>query len=150
MTVRPPVRRPAVDPAPRAARATAVSRATRVVASLALVVGGLAVAVPAGAADEAPAPTTDRVLVAPGGAGRGVGVQATIENEEEFCSFLSDVYVYKPAYYSVRTINCRHSDVFVKGRYLNGTYGTCVLVPARHSRHLGGSVLKPMEDSQIC
>ena len=80
----------------------------------------------------------------------GVGITATIEDEEAWCGYLSGVYVYKPAYYSVRTINCRYTDVFVKPVYLNGTFGTCVLVPARHSRHLGGSVVKPIEESQIC
>ncbi|GIG22898.1 hypothetical protein Cch01nite_36220 [Cellulomonas chitinilytica] len=80
----------------------------------------------------------------------GVSVAATIEDEEAWCGYLTGVYVYKPAYYSVRTINCRDTDVFVKPVYLNGTFGTCVLVPARHSRHLGGSVIKPMEESQIC
>jgi len=80
----------------------------------------------------------------------GVGIAATIEDEEAWCGYLTGVYVYKPAYFSVRTINCRYTDVFVKPVYLNGTFGTCVLVPARHSRHLGGSVVKPMEESQIC
>ena len=36
-----------------------------------------------------------------------------------------------PTYYTVRVYNCRTTDVFVKGVYLNGTFGTCVLVPAR-------------------
>jgi len=80
----------------------------------------------------------------------GVGVMSTIEDEEAWCGYLTGVYVFHPAYYSVRTINCRYTDVFVKPVYLNGTFGTCVLVPARHSRHLGGSVLKPIEESQIC
>ncbi|MGY4643160.1 hypothetical protein [Cellulomonas sp. URHB0016] len=80
----------------------------------------------------------------------GAEVTATIEDEDAWCGYLTGVYVYKPAYYSVRTINCRSTDVFVKPVYLNGTFGTCVLVPARHSRHLGGSVVRPMEESQIC
>jgi hypothetical protein len=74
----------------------------------------------------------------------------TIEGEEEFCRWLTGVYVNHPTYYTVRVYNCRSSDVFLKGVYLNGTFGTCVRVPARSSRHLGGSVLKPLDDAQIC
>jgi hypothetical protein len=80
----------------------------------------------------------------------GASVAATIEDEDAWCGYLGGVYVYKPSYFSVRTINCRSTDVFVKPVYLSGAFGTCVLVPARHSRHLGGSVVRPMEDSQIC
>ncbi|WP_448630012.1 hypothetical protein [Cellulomonas soli] len=75
---------------------------------------------------------------------------ATIESAEEFCGFLSDIYDSKPSSFTLRTVNCRHTDVFVKGVYRNGGFGPCVLVPARHSRHLGGSLFKPLEKSQIC
>ena len=84
------------------------------------------------------------------GTGGVVQPFATIEGEEEFCRWLTGVYVNHPTYYTVRVYNCRHTDIFVKAVYLNGTFGTCVLVPARHSRHLGGSVVKPIDDAQIC
>ena len=118
-----------------------------------LVVGaaGALVAVPAVAVDEAAETGVDLVLVPePGGSAGQVGVFATIEDESAFCGALTGVYVSKPTWYTVRTVNCRHSDIFVKGHYLNGSFGPCVLVPARNSRHLGGSLLKPMEDSRIC
>lgn len=117
------------------------SRLLRTTVGLALVVGGVVATAPAAGARTLPpgVPT-----------GGEVGVLATIESAEEFCGFLSDVYVHKPTWYTVRTVNCRSTDVFVKGRYANGSFGTCVLVPARHSRHLGGSLLRPMEASQIC
>jgi hypothetical protein len=131
--------------------------ALRVLATLSVLVGGVVAAVPAAASPTTPATAVTATADEPGGlvlvprprTGE-VGIQATIENEEAFCGVLGGVYVSKPTWYTVRTINCRHTDVFVKGRYANGTFGTCVLVPARHSRHLGGSLLKPMEDSQIC
>lgn len=119
-------------------------------AALTLVLGGLAVAAPSVAADSpgvAADPTLPRAALSAGGV---VQPQATIEGEEAFCGWLTGVYVNHPTYYTVRVYNCRHTDVFVKGTYLNGSFGTCVLVPARHSRHLGGSVVKPLDDAQVC
>ncbi|NUU16229.1 hypothetical protein HP550_03065 [Cellulomonas humilata] len=114
--------------------------------ALALLVGGLVAATPASAGDALePAPL--RTVPVTGGL---VQPMATIEDEEEFCRWLTGVYVNHPTYYTVRVYNCRATDVFVKGVYLNGSFGTCVLVPARSSRHLGGSVLKPLDGAQVC
>ena len=108
---------------------------------LALLLGGLVAATPAAAADGlSPVPVTGGI----------VRPTATIEDEEEFCRWLTGLYVNHPTYYTVRVYNCRTTDVFVKGVYLNGTFGTCVRVPARSSRHLGGSVVKPFDDAQVC
>lgn len=82
--------------------------------------------------------------------GVGAAPQATIEDEEDFCGYLTGVYDYKPAYFTVRTINCGYSTTFVKAVYARGGYGLCLPVPARSSRHLGGSLFKPVEKSQLC
>ncbi|WP_421734434.1 hypothetical protein [Cellulomonas sp.] len=114
--------------------------------ALSLLVGGLVAATPVSASDALePAPL--RTAPVTGGL---VQPLATIEDEEEFCRWLTGVYVNHPTYYTVRVYNCRTTDVFVKGVYLNGTFGTCVLVPARSSRHLGGSVVKPLDGAQVC
>ncbi|WP_315097528.1 hypothetical protein [uncultured Cellulomonas sp.] len=136
-------------PAPARARRALVT----VLSTLALVLGGLVAATPSAAAD-APSPTIESLdpglLRARIGTGVVVRPQATIEGEEAFCKWLTGVYVNHPTYYTVRVYNCRYTDIFVKGVHLNGTFGTCVLVPARSSRHLGGSVVKPIDDAQIC
>ncbi|WP_273654123.1 hypothetical protein [Cellulomonas fimi] len=132
------------------------ARLLRAAVGLAVATGGLLVAAPAVAAPAVATvgddPTEVATLTPPPGASDGdVGIMATIEDAEAFCgAALGGVYVFKPTPYTVRSVNCRYSDVFVKGRFSNGTFGTCVLVPARHSRHLGGSVLKPMADAQLC
>ncbi|MBO3083805.1 hypothetical protein [Cellulomonas fengjieae] len=116
-----------------------------VLAAVVLVLGGIVAAAPSTATELEP--SLERVDLRPGG---DVQPQATIENEEAFCGWLSGFYVNHPTYYTVRVYNCRHTDIFIKGVYLNGSFATCVLVPARHSRHLGGSIVRPMEDAQIC
>jgi len=139
-------------PAPAWTRRVLVS----VLSTVALLVGGLGAASPSVAADGLdPVPLgTQRLdptlLDAPRGSGGVVQPFATIEGEEEFCRWLTGVYVNHPTYYTVRVYNCRQTDIFVKAVYLNGTFGTCVLVPARSSRHLGGSVVKPVDNAQIC
>ncbi|NKY41142.1 hypothetical protein [Cellulomonas septica] len=128
------------------------ARLVRAAVGLAVATGGVLVAAPAlGAVTDDPE-TSTTLTPPPGAADDGtVGILATIEDAEEFCGpALGGVYVFKPTPYTVRSVNCRDTDVFVKGRYSNGSFGTCVLVPARHSRHLGGSVLKPMADAQLC
>lgn len=118
-----------------------------VLSALTLLLGGLGAAAAPAVAAERP----DPALLQPAlGTGAVVRPFATIENEEAFCRWLTGVYVNHPTYYTVRVYNCRHTDIFIKAVHLNGTFGTCVLVPARHSRHLGGSVLKPIENAQIC
>ncbi|GCD20290.1 hypothetical protein ACFO3K_09960 [Cellulomonas algicola] len=128
------------------------ARLVRAAAGLAVATGGVLVAAPAlGAVTDDPEMSTT-LTPPPGVTDDGtVGILATIEDAEAFCGpALGGVYVFKPTPYTVRSVNCRDTDVFVKGRYSNGSFGTCVLVPARHSRHLGGSVLKPMADAQLC
>ena len=118
-----------------------------VLSALTLLGGGIAAAAPV----RRPRDRLDPALLeVQRGTGGVVQPFATIENEEEFCKWLTGVYVNHPTYYTVRVYNCRQTDIFVKAVYLNGTFGTCVLVPARHSRHLGGSVVKPIDDAQIC
>ncbi len=119
---------------------------TAALGSLALLLVGVAGASAASAAT-APDPA---LLDPPPTGGAVVRPFATIEGEEEFCRWLTGVYVNHPSYYTVRVYNCRSTDIFVKGVYANGTFGTCVLVPARSSRHLGGSLVKPVDDAQIC
>lgn len=114
--------------------------------TLVLLAGGIVAATPTVAADR----LDPALLEVQRGSGGVVQPFATIENEEAFCKWLTGVYVNHPTYYTVRVYNCRHTDIFVKAVYLNGTFGTCVLVPARHSRHLGGSIVKPIDDAQIC
>ena len=123
-----------------------------VLGALVLVVGGLLAATPSVATDRPDRPhRPDQALLLPFPDTRGeVRPQATIEDEEAFCRWLTGFYVAHPTYYTVRAYNCRSTDIFVKGEYLNGGFSTCVLIPARHSRHLGGSVIKPIEDAQIC
>ncbi|WP_456788788.1 hypothetical protein [Cellulomonas sp. P5_C5] len=127
-----------------------------VLSALTLLAGGVAAAAPSVAASPVTTPpvAADRLdpalLEAQLGTGAVVRPFATIENEEEFCKWLTGTYVNHPTYYTVRVYNCRQTDIFVKPVYLNGTFGTCVLVPARHSRHLGGSVVKPIDNAQIC
>ena len=138
------------------ARARTRRALVSVLSGVTLLVGGLAAATPSVAADGIePLPLgTQRLdpglLSSPRGTGGVVQPFATIEGEEEFCRWLTGVYVNHPTYYTVRVYNCRQTDIFVKAVYLNGTYGTCVLVPARSSRHLGGSVVKPVDNAQIC
>jgi len=117
-----------------------------VLSALTLLGGGIAAAAPSVAGDR----LDPALLEVQTGTGGVVRPFATIEGEEEFCKWLTGVYVNHPTYYTVRVYNCRQTDIFVKAVYLNGTFGTCVLVPARHSRHLGGSVVKPIDDAQIC
>ena len=125
-----------------------------VLSALVLLLGGLVVAAPSVAAPTPDPSAVDRLdpalLDAPRGSGGVVRPFATIEGEEEFCKWLTGNYVNHPTWYTVRVYNCRQTDIFVKAVNLNGTFGTCVLVPARHSRHLGGSLVRPVDDAQIC
>lgn len=117
-----------------------------VLSALALLLAGIVGASPSVAADR----LDPALLEAQRGTSGVVQPYATIENEEAFCKWLTGIYVNHPTYYTVRVINCRPTAVFVKAEYLNGTFGTCVLVPARSSRHLGGSVVRPVDNAQIC
>lgn len=129
---------------------------TAVVAGL---VAGLATALvtaPARAASLPPEPLAPgTVLPAPSEPGipaPDVGAEplATIEDEEAWCSYLSSYYLAFPSPWSARVYNCRHTSMFVAPVFSNGTVGMCVLVPARHSRHLGGNVTKWVTDIRVC
>ncbi|GAA3802761.1 hypothetical protein [Cellulomonas soli] len=137
---------------PARPHARPLRRSLAVLAATTLAVGlGSGIGSPALADDDGPvAGTSLPVVDLPAPEGGAATPMATIESAEEFCGWLSGIYDSKPSSYTVRTINCRSTDVFVKGVYRAGGFGPCVLVPARHSRHLGGSLLKPIEKSQIC
>ncbi|UZN01965.1 hypothetical protein [Cellulomonas sp. S1-8] len=129
-------------------------RTRRRVGALLAVVVTVATALPAAAAidDQTPAgPTvlqdTDGTGTLPGG---GTRPQATIEDEDAWCSYLSSSYLSFPSPWSARVINCRDSDLFVAPVYSDGGLGMCVLVPARHSRHLGGSITRWVTDIRYC
>lgn len=83
--------------------------------------------------------------------GRGpIGTQATVEDAEAWCDYLSSYYLAFPSPWSARVINCRSSNLFVAPLYSDGSLGMCVLVPARHSRHLGGNVARWVTDIRLC
>jgi len=110
--------------------------------------GGPVVGLPtATVAVERPAalPTPQR---APGTA--GTTPLATVEDESTWCSYLSSHYLTFPSPWSARVINCRESRLFVAPVYSDGGLGMCVLVPARHSRHLGGNVARWVTDIRLC
>ncbi|MFC8193289.1 hypothetical protein ACFUMH_16670 [Cellulomonas sp. NPDC057328] len=82
--------------------------------------------------------------------GEGVEPLATIEDEEDWCSYLSSYYLASPSPWSARVYNCQHRSMFVAPVFSDGSAGMCVLVPARHSRHLGGNVARWVTDIRVC
>lgn len=82
--------------------------------------------------------------------GRSVGVLATVEDADAWCDYLSSYYLSFPSPWSARVINCRSSHLFVAPVYSDGSLGMCALVPARHSRHLGGNVARWVTDIRLC
>ncbi|GIG39578.1 hypothetical protein [Cellulomonas phragmiteti] len=94
------------------------------------------------AAQPAPSPPLPR--------GTAQGPLATIEDEDAWCAYLSSYYLTFPSPWSARVINCRPGNLFVAPLYSDGTLGMCVLVPARHSRHLGGNVVRWVTDIRLC
>lgn len=80
----------------------------------------------------------------------GVRPFATVEDADAWCSYLSSYYLAFPSPWSARVINCRYSDLFVAPVHSDGSLGMCVLVPARHSRHLGGNVARWVTDIRLC
>lgn len=82
--------------------------------------------------------------------GRGAGVLATVEDADAWCDYLSSYYLSFPSPWSARVINCRSTTLFVAPVYSDGALGMCVLVPARHSRHLGGNVTRWVTDIRLC
>lgn len=151
---------PALGTVPRGRhRSTSATRAARAVAglvgALAVVLVGAALTSPALAAPAPPGPV-DRSAIAPAADGAGttptgtVRPLATIEDEEAWCSYLSSYYLAFPSPWSARVYNCQHHAMSVAPVYSNGTVGSCVRVPARHSRHLGGNVAKWVTDIRVC
>lgn len=146
-------------PAPRARRAGTAGLVTAVLTGL--VAGLLSAAAAAPALASLPQPVAPRtVLPGPaGGDATSPGVPepgheaqplATVEDEEAWCSYLSSHYLAFPSPWSARVYNCHHTAMFVAPVFSNGTVGMCVLVPARHSRHLGGNVGKWVTDIRVC
>ncbi len=122
-----------------------------------LLTGALSAAVAAPALAVAP-PPVDRGtglpaaparpgLPAPGEDARPL---ATIEDEEAWCSYLSSYYLAFPSPWSARVYNCQQRSMFVAPVFSDGSAGMCVLVPARHSRHLGGNVARWVTEIRIC
>ncbi len=74
----------------------------------------------------------------------------TVEDEDSWCAYLASHYVSFPSPWTARVINCRHGDLFVAPVHSDGSHGMCVLVPARHSRHLGGSIARWVTDTRLC
>lgn len=135
----------------------AVRRRTRRRAAAALAVAAaISTAVPAAAGDLDPLTLlpVDATRIAeatvPGRGTTDVRPQATIEDEEAWCSYLSWYYLSFPSPWSARVINCRHTDMFVAPLFSDGSRGMCVLVPARHSRHLGGDIVRRVVDVRVC
>ncbi|WP_136519383.1 hypothetical protein [Cellulomonas telluris] len=130
-------------------------RAAALVAGLTAALAAAVVTSPA-AATSLPAPVTPGTVVpaapADGLAPPAEGTQplATIEDEEAWCSYLTSYYLAFPSPWSARVYNCQHRAMSVAPVYSNGTVGSCVRVPARHSRHLGGNVAKWVTDIRVC
>ncbi|ADG75293.1 hypothetical protein Cfla_2403 [Cellulomonas flavigena DSM 20109] len=143
-------------------------RTTAVVATMALLASALPSAAAAGGttgrtADDTPGGAPEVVaenggVVALDGGGalplpddRGaVRALATVEDADAWCAHLSSYYLAFPSPWSARVINCRSSDLFVAPVYSDASLGMCVLVPARHSRHLGGNVTRWVTDIRLC
>lgn len=111
-------------------------------------------ALPAAAADISLVPRdvvgAHGTAIVPAPDDHGARPQATIESAEAWCSYLSSHYLAFPSPWSARVINCRHADIFVAPLFSDGSRGMCVLVPARHSRHLGGNVVRAVVDIRLC
>ena len=148
------MRRTAVDPDTRHARRRHLHaeprRRRRAAAALMLLVV-LAVALPAtttalgGRADAAAGDERS-------GTGTGTDVRElpAVDDEEAWCAYFTSHYVSFPAPWTARVINCRDGDLFVAPVHADGSHGPCVLVPARHSRHLGGSIARWVTDTRLC
>ncbi|MFS0704560.1 hypothetical protein AB6N23_08570 [Cellulomonas sp. 179-A 9B4 NHS] len=147
---------------PASRRGAAASHRHPGTRALAAVVAGLlagvltaVVAAPALAVAPAPVDRGAGLPAAPAGPGLpapGGGAEplATIEDEEDWCSYLSSYYLAFPSPWSARVYNCQHRSMFVAPVFSDGSAGMCVLVPARHSRHLGGNVARWVTDIRVC
>lgn len=146
----------------RWSRRTASARRPHRVAAVVAAVAAAGIAVPAVAQAGSPpvaasatqvverpaVPVTTQAL--PGTTSGGAVPQATVEDESAWCAYLSSHYLTFPSPWSARVINCRSSQLFVAPVYSDGGLGMCVLVPARHSRHLGGNVARWVTDIRLC
>ena len=82
-------------------------------------------------------------------AGTGADDRA-LNDEDAWCSYLSSQYLSFPAPWTARVINCSGSAVDVAAVRSDGSVGDCVTVPARHSRHLGGTLVAWVTDTRPC
>ncbi len=83
-------------------------------------------------------------------AGTDAADDRALSDEDAWCSYLSSQYLSFPAPWTARIINCSGSAVDVAAVRSDGTVGDCVTVPARHSRHLGGTLVAWVTDTRPC
>lgn len=82
--------------------------------------------------------------------GPGGADERAVHDEDTWCSYLSSQYLSFPTPWTARVINCSASAVELAPVRADGSLGECVTVPARHSRHLGGSLLSWVADTRPC
>ncbi|MBO3088688.1 hypothetical protein [Cellulomonas dongxiuzhuiae] len=126
-----------------------VTTALAVAAVVATTLPSAATARDAGAARSA-ATSTDRSVAAPPAADLDAVTTPGTEDAEIWCDYLSSYYLAFPSPWTARVINCRSTSLLVAPVRSDGSLGTCVLVPARHSRHLGGNVVRWVTDTRLC
>ena len=73
-----------------------------------------------------------------------------LQDEDAWCSYLESHYLSFPSPWSARVINCGRDALAVTPVYADEAVGTCVVVPARHSRHLGGNIVRWVTDIRPC
>ncbi|MCM0641106.1 hypothetical protein [Cellulomonas wangsupingiae] len=73
-----------------------------------------------------------------------------LQDEDAWCSYLESHYLSFPSPWSARVINCGRDALAVAPVYSDEAPGTCVVVPARHSRHLGGNIARWVTDIRLC
>ncbi|MBD7919692.1 hypothetical protein H9657_15585 [Cellulomonas sp. Sa3CUA2] len=127
-----------------------VTTALAVAAVVATTLPSAATARDAGAARSAATSTDRSVAAPPAAAPDAVTTPAGTEDAEVWCDYLSSYYLAFPSPWTARVINCRSTSLFVAPVRSDGSLGTCVLVPARHSRHLGGNVVRWVTDTRLC
>jgi len=93
------------------------------------------------ATDRASAPTSDQ---------DDVTASAGVEDAEAWCDHVSSYYLAFPSPWSARVVNCRSTALSVTPVYADDALGSCVVVPARHSRHLGGDIFRWVTDIRLC
>jgi hypothetical protein len=79
-----------------------------------------------------------------------VATSAAIDDAEAWCDHVSSYYLAFPSPWSARVVNCRSTDLSVAPVHADDSLGSCVVVPARHSRHLGGDIVRWVTDVRLC